>query len=190
MFFSYCFLWYLLLAPARLTWRDVCVACTRSRPMCRVSVSLNETQTQADGWGFCNPYLCRLMCKHLDVETAAHAGLGLARKCPCNRAQPCNITILFSLFRRCLPNCLVFQDHWTLFISSTCDPAGFTSQPPSHSHSQSSQGNVDLSMLGHKKTVFKESIMWRPHAFSPKELSDVYFFFFTLSPRNKHLFQY
>ncbi len=167
--------------------------------LCRVSVSLNETQTQADGWGFCNPYLCRLMCKHLDVETAVHAGLGLARKCPCNRAQPCNITILFSLFRRCLPNCLVFQDHWTLFISSTCDPAGFTSQPPSHSHSQSSQGNVDLSMLGHKETVFKESIMWRPHSFSPKELSDVYFFFLLCLQeisfcsdikRNKHLLFY
>lgn len=43
----------------------------------------------------------------------------------CERAQPRNITILFSLFQQWLPNCLVFQDHWTLFISSTCDPAGF-----------------------------------------------------------------
>lgn len=162
MFFSYCFLWYLRLALARLTWRDVCVACTTVGAvqwLCRVSVSLSETQTQVDGWGLCNPYLCRLMGRHFNVESAAHAGLGLACKFPCNRAQPRNITILFSLFRRCLPNCLVFQDHWTLFIFSTCDPAGFTS------HFQSSQGNVDLTMLGHKETMFKEGTAWRPHSF-------------------------
>lgn len=131
--------------------------------LCRVSVTLSQTQKHAEHWGFCNPYLCRLMCKQLDAENAVHTGLSLAHKYSSKRAQPCNITILFSLFRQCLPNCLVFQDHWTLFISSTCDPAGFTSQPPSHF--QSSQGNVDLTMLGHKETMFKEGTAWRPHSF-------------------------
>lgn len=86
------------------------------------------------------------MCSHLDMNTKPIPGLlawVIAHSLPPSRlllsfipsstpatplspslSPPCkldsgNTTMLFSLFPSLWPNCLVFQDHWALFIGCT-----------------------------------------------------------------------
>lgn len=86
------------------------------------------------------------MCSHLDMNTKPIPGLlawVIAHSLPPSHlllsfipsstpatplspslSPPCkldsgNITMLFSLFPSLWPNCLVFQDHWALFIGCT-----------------------------------------------------------------------
>jgi len=107
-----------------------------------------------DGWGFCNPYLCRLMCKHLDVHASWPRPGSQTPLQESSAPQHYHSILIIPTVPAKLP-CL----------SGSLDTVHFQHLRPSGFHFsasftltlKSSQGNVDLSMLGHKEKCFRKA---------------------------------